>query len=96
MGSRLRIVWDIFLAAAIIGLTSYIIYDAVAQTEETIEAPPDDIIEAPPGDITEYAESVKVCTNPHNKPQHPDKYPESPLDEYVWRDGKKFFLRTVE
>ena len=67
MGSRLRLVWDIFLAAAIIGLTSYIIYDAVAETEETIEPPADD--------VKEYAESVRVCTNPHEKIQHPDKYP---------------------
>ena len=80
MGSRLRLVWDIFLAAAIIGLTSYIIYDAVAETEEINELPADE--------ITEYAESVKVCTNPQDKIQHPDKYPVSPLDEYVWRDGK--------
>jgi hypothetical protein len=55
--------------------------DAVAETEETIEPPADD--------FKEYAESVRVCTNPHDKIQHPDKYPESPLDEYVWRDGKE-------
>ena len=85
MGSRLRLIWDIFIAAAIVGITSYIIYDAVADNEEkttTTTMPTTTTLSD-----SDYAESIKVCTNPHQKLEHPEKYPESPLDEYVWRDG---------